>query len=530
MKKLNVFLICAFLLFGGAINVYAIDFKISGQWIMSFGYGENGTFEGKYNGNQQAGWGNGQDNFEANQRVRLRLQAIASENLSGEVHFELLETTWGQVGGGALGADGKIVAVKSAFIDWAIPDTSIKTIMGLQNITTPAMASGNSVLNDDMAAVVVNGQFSDEIGLTAFWARPYNDNYAGYQTNGVGPYKQKNFMDNVDAFGLFVPITLDGISITPWGMYAALGPNSFRGDTNSSGDPFANLINGMGASSSYYMAGMLPVGGARHKDFTNANSSPSGRKLTNYGNAWWGGVTGSFSVLDPINIAFDYEYGSVQYPNDGRLNRHGWFASMLVEYKLDWGTPGLYGWYGSGDDSNPANGSERLPALDPNNANNYSYFAFDGAPYLERCALIGNNMAGTWGIGARLNNVSFIDSLSHIVRINYMRGTNSPTMAKKMSLAGLWANGSVLTPNDIATNASLGMPGVYLTSMDSALELGTTNSYQMYENFSINLEAGYIALWLNTDNSVWGARHRNGEAIPQTKDAWNINTSFVYSF
>ncbi len=531
MKKISILLISAFLLLAGAHETLAVDYKISGQWIMSFGYGQNGTFEGKYKGHEQPGWSTGQDNFEATQRVRLKLEAVASENLSGEVHFEMLETTWGQSAtGGALGADSSnIVALKSASIDWLIPDTTLKTRMGLQNITTPAMASGNSVLSDDVAAVVVNGQITDQIGITAFWARPYNDNYQGYQSGDSGPVKGQGYMDNIDAFGLLVPITLDGFSFTPWGMYAAIGPNTFRVG-NSSSSPFANLINGIGAGSPYYMAGMLPVGGARHKNFADANTGQDGRKLTNYGNAWWGGLTGSLSMLDPLNLAFDFEYGQVQYENDGRLNRHGWFGSLLLEYKLGWGVPGIYGWYGSGDDSNPANGSERLPALDPNNANNYSYFAFDGAPYIERCALIGNNMAGTWGIGARLNNFSFVDSLSHIVRINYMRGTNSPTMAKKMSLAGLWANGSVLSPNEIGGNAPLGMPGVYLTSLDSALELGTTNSYQMYENFTVNLEAGYIALWLNTDNSVWGSRHRNGETIPQTKDAWNINASFVYSF
>ena len=52
----------------------------------------------------------------------------------------------------------------------------------------------------------------------------------------------------------------------------------------------------------------------------------------------------------------------------------------------------------------------------------------------------------------------------------------------------------------------------------------------MYDNFSISLEADYIALWLDTSTSAWGARHKESKSIPQTKDAWNINASFVYSF
>lgn len=525
MKKFATsFLAIGMLLFGG--TAWSIDFKLSGSWVMSFGYGENGQFQGSYKGNSPTGWGQGQDNFEATQRLRLKLDAIASESLSGTVQLEIGDTTWGQNStGGALGADAAIVEIMAAYIDWALPGLALNTRMGIQNIATPAMASGNSVLNDQVAAIVANYQINDEIGITAYWARPYNDNYPGWTRDGVAGYRA-GYMDNIDAFGIMLPYTADGLSFTPWGMYAMLGPNTFRGQTSEDGYPFGNIAN-LGAGSSYYMAGMFPAGGARHGDFSNASDAA---KLTSYGSAWWAGLTGSITRFDPFSLAFDFEYGAVNWQDNGRLNRAGWFASLLLEYNMEWGIPALYAWYGSGDDSNPANGSERLPALDPNNANNYSYFAFDGAPWIERCAVIGNNMAGTWGIGARISNLSFIEDLTHIFRVNYIGGTNSPTMAKKMSLAGLWTNGNELDYNNLGPGAGLGMPGIYMTSQDSALELGSTNNYQMYENFSICLEAAYVFLWLDTSNSVWGARHRNGEHIPSVRDAWNVNASFVYSF
>lgn len=526
MLRVASLLLAAGMLLIGCGDVWAIEFKMNGSWVMSFGYGENGQFQGSYNGNSPVGWGQGQDSFEATQRIRLKLDAIASENLSGTVQFEIGDTTWGQSStGGALGADGAIVELMAAYVDWAIPDTDARTRMGIQNIMTPAMASGNSVLNDQVAAVVINYKINDELGLTGFWARPYNDNYPGVTRDGLSGYRA-GYLDNVDAFGLMIPYTGDGVSLTPWGMYAMLGPNTFRGNVGDNGYPFGNISN-LGAGSPYYMAGMFPAGGARHKDFSNANTAS---ELTSYGSAWWGGLTGSFTNFDPLNVSFDFEYGAVNWEDNGRLNREGWFASLLLEYKAEWGVPALYGWYGSGDDANPSNGSERLPALDPNNANNYSYFAFDGAPWIERCAVIGNNMAGTWGIGARVSNLSFIENLTHIVRVNYIGGTNSPTMAKKMSLAGLWTNGNELDFNNLGSGAALGMPGIYMTKLDSALELGSTSNYQMFENFSICLEAAYVFLWLDTSESVWGARHRRGEHIPSVKDAWNINTSFVYSF
>ena len=42
--------------------------------------------------------------------------------------------------------------------------------------------------------------------------------------------------------------------------------------------------------------------------------------------------------------------------------REGWVAKALVEYALDWGIPGVFGWYGSGDDGSLKNGSERMPS------------------------------------------------------------------------------------------------------------------------------------------------------------------------
>ncbi|WP_308620885.1 outer membrane homotrimeric porin [uncultured Desulfovibrio sp.] len=528
MKKIATLLLAAGLVFGAATGASAIDFKAKGQWIMSFDYGQNGTFQGKYKGHTPTGFNKKQDDFEARQRVRLQLDAVASESLSGTVYFEIGEQFWGKADqGGALGADGNsIIKLKQAYIDWMVPETDLKFRMGLQNITTPAYASGNSVLNDDVAAIVANYQINEMVGVTAFWARPYNDNFAGYTENNGHKAWRANYMDNLDAFGLLVPLTFDGVKVTPWGMYAAIGPNTFRdatrvmdedeyGKYNDVNDAFGNIP---GAGSAYVNAGLFPAGGPRHKDFSEADGIAS-RRLSQYGNAWWGGLSGELTMFDPFRLAWDFEYGSVTWEDDGRLNRQGWFATLLAEYKLDWATPGLYAWYASGDDDNPANGSERLPSLDGNNTNKYSNFAFDGDPYIARDAVVGHGMAGTWGIGARLKDMSFIEDLKHTFRVNYIGGTNSTTMAKKMSREGVFWN-----------TADMGMEALYLTTGDSALEIGLTNTYKMYENFTVTLEADYVALWLDTSTSAWGARHKEGKSIPQAKDAWNVNASFVYSF
>ena len=530
MKKIATLLLAAGLVFGAATGASAIDFKAKGQWIMSFDYGQNGTFMGKYKGHTKTGWGNGEDDFEARQRIRLQLDAVASESLSGTFGVEIGKTIWGKAAnGGALGADNpNQIKLRWAYLDWMVPETDLKVRMGIQGVVLPSYTIGGShVLWDEVAGITASYQVNDMVNITALWARPYNDNFAG--TNWSGDSDRAGYMDNMDAFALLVPLTFDGVKVTPWGMYAAIGPNTFRGSGKKDGGDLDNFFGSTWSAQSkgQTLSGIFPVGGARHKNFKSANNVAS-RHLNTYGNAWWGGLTGEVTILDPLRIAWDFNYGSVTWEDDGRLNRQGWMASLLAEYKLDWATPGIYGWYSSGDDNNPANGSERMPTISAGNAtNDFSNFAFDGDPYIARDSVIGNSMVGTWGVGARLKDMSFIEDLKHTFRVNLMGGTNSKSMAKKMSLAGFWANGTDL---DDDGRTLIGKEAMYLTTGDTALELGLTNYYKMYENFTIALEADYIAMWLDTSKSAWGARHKEGQPIPQTKDAWNINASFVYSF
>ena len=469
---------------------------------MSFDYGMHGDFA-KSKANRNSGYKNSttgnEDEFEARQRVRLQLDAVASEALSGTVFFEMGDQIWGQDStGGALGADGKVVELKRAYIDWMVPQTDLKVRMGIQGIALPSFTTNASqIMDDDVAAISLNYQFNENVGLTAFWARPYNDN-AGYKSSDWD-----NYMDNMDMFAVLLPLTFDGVKVTPWVMYAAMGPGMFdhaKGPGNAWGRASAGMQSGFKG--------------------TDWNDS--------YGNAFWAGVTGEVTYWDPFRIAWDVNYGSASY-EDEKMNREGWLASLLLEYKLDWGTPGLYGWYGSGDDSNPKNGSERMPVVSANGNNGFSNFAFNGNPYIAREGVLGTNMTGTWGIGARLKDVSFLEDLKHTLRVNFMGGTNAPKMAKYIRDYGNpYAKHGV---SNVARYATAYDP-MYLTTGDNALEIGLTNTYKMYDNFTVMLDASYVALWLEDSRSVWGKNPGRGAFLggDGVYDAWNVNLSFVYSF
>ena len=503
MKKLMTLALAAAMMLGAATGASAIDFKAKGQWIMSFDYGMHGNF-GESKAKNNSGFGKHEDEFEARQRVRLQLDAVASEALSGTVFFEMGDQIWGQDStGGALGADGKVVELKRAYIDWMVPQTDLKVRMGIQGIALPSFTTNASqIMDDDVAAISLNYQFNENVGLTAFWARPYNDNAGYYKNSDFGGTQYKNYMDNMDMFAVLLPLTFDGVKVTPWVMYAAMGPGMF----DNAKDPG----NAWGRASAGMQSGFKG---------TDWNDS--------YGNAFWAGVTGEVTYWDPFRIAWDVNYGSASY-EDQKMNREGWLASLLLEYKLDWGTPGLYGWYGSGDDSNPKNGSERMPVVSANGNNGFSNFAFNGNPYIAREGVLGTNMTGTWGIGARLKDVSFLEDLKHTLRVNFMGGTNAPKMAKYIRDYGNpYAKHGV---SDVARYATAYDP-MYLTTDDTALEIGLTNTYKMYDNFTVMLDASYVALWLEDSRSVWGKNPGRGALGGDgVYDAWNVNLSFVYSF
>ena len=447
------------------------------------------------------------------QRVRLQLDAVASEALSGTVYFEIGDQTWGQnASGGALGADSNsVVELKNAYIDWMVPNTDLKFRMGIQAITMPNVAGGSAVLDDDAAGIVASYQFNENVGLTAVWARLFNDNWDGENSASkrwtADGYK--NYQDNVDMFALMLPLTFDGVKVTPWAMYGMIGNNAW--DAIDAGWD--------GSNGSYPAYTLRPYPYANNADIKDINTSKA------YGSAFWAGLPISVTAFDPLNIELDINYGyvesmgrySVKQQNTGDwrrgdTKREGWLIKALVEYKMDWGTPGIFGWYSSGDDGNVKNGSERMPTL--SGCANFMSFMGDGNYGWGDGRLYDRNLtyAGTWGVGLRLHDLSFVEDLKHSFRVAYWGGTNSPAMAKYVSSSYGWDNG---TPE-----------GPYLTTNDGLLEFNLVNSYQIYENLEANLELGYIVNMV--DDDTWKRSYRSDSYKKQ--DAWKAQLIFAYSF
>lgn len=513
----------ALLLVIGALMAFtsdagAIDFKIGGLW--QFGFGVNETSLADRANGHKVSRAISNDKFKARQRLRIWLNAVASENLSGTVQFEIGHQRWGQAStGAALGADGNVIKLRQAYIDWMVPETDLKVRMGIQNVTLPTAAGGSSIMdNQDVAAVTASWKANENFGLTAMWARPYNDNFTGNDSWDA------NYLDNFDLFLLSVPLKMEFAELTPWVMYGFKGVNTFRVPRANGG--YNYVFQGNSGGNLVGSLGSVPFGNVNQQHNT---SRP-------WGSLFWAGLPIKLN-LDSWNVEFEANYGFVEGMGDytvqkshygdyyatqrASTQREGWLLKALAEYKFDWGKPGVFGWYASGDDGDLSNGSERLPFI---YAETRLTSMLGDATALYG-GIGGNDRSqsfdGTWGVGAQVKDVSFIPKVNHLLRATWVGGTNSPSMVKyaKFLSAGVYDNPAI---------AWQGVPNTmdyYLTTQDNLLELDFHTIYDMYENFRVGLEFGYVVNMIDKD--LW--KRADNTSFSKT-DMWLVDLKFAYRF
>ena len=472
MKRIVTLLLAAGLVFGAFGGAQAADIKAKGQWDFNFEFLNNTDFQSKEHG------GKGGDTFAGKQRLRTQIDIVASESLSGTVYFEMGDTIWGKEDG-ALGADGKSVEVKRSYIDWIVPNTDLKVRMGIQGLALPGFVAGSPVMDDDVAAITMSYAFNDMVAATAFWARPYDNDAVDSSTTSAS-------LDEMDVFGLIVPVTLDGMKIAPWGAYSSIGRDIAPSVASGSANPWN------AGSAKYALEGLRPAN-------IPAGATTAFDKETT---AWWGGLSYELSMFDPIRFKMDGIYGSVQTDSE-EWERSGWLVIGSLDYKMSMMTPGLFAWYGSGDDDDANNGSERMPYISPSDFGPTSFgFERAGAASLGTDALLSASGAGTWGIGLQLADITFIENLKHTLRVAYIKGTNDAAMAAEID------------------NPARSGNGLYLTDEDSAWEVNFDHTYNIYENLALVVEMGYIKL--DVDEDTWDNKEYD--------DAMKLGFNLKYSF
>ncbi len=498
MKRLATLLLAAGLLFGASQSASAVEFKGSGIFQVYFGWSnvENGEAFPHDPSSSKS------DRFRPSQRVRLKLEMIANENLRGVFQIEN-DILWGQsASGGQLGGDGITVEVKHAYLDWVIPDTDIQVRMGLQPLVLPGMVADSAVLNDDVAGIVVSKTFNEYISATLFWLRTYADNTVNneYGSNGIlSSSSTLGGHDAADFVGLSLPMKFDGLNVTPWGMYGITGKNIggwVEGTNNVYSMPTVNI----GGQN-------LPLTG-----------SPSGSfNMLPDANIWFAGITAELIAFDPFRFAVDFTYGdadtdAVYAPNSGAptnyyaMKTKGYYVAAIAEYAFDMATPGLIGWYASGNDSDAQyKGGGMMPILNPQWAGTSFGFGDYYGSGNNSVEVMGSSPVGTWGGALQVKDLTFIEDMSHLIRVAYYTGTNKA---------------NTYNPNNSTASYSYNPTNTFLTEDDNVWEINFNTKYDIYENLALVLELGFLSA--DWDDTSWNVNRRD--------NAYRVNASFGYSF
>ena len=458
MKRISTLLLSAAMMFGAVGASDAAELKASG--VFDFSFGASRTNPEKKGGNP----GNNEEYFRAVQRFRPQLNFVASEKLQAVMQLEIGRTHFGREDGGRIDQRAANVKVKRLYLDWVIPTTEINVRMGIQPFALPsATGFGNPVFNSDATGIVVSGQVNEMVGLTGFWIRPFDE---GQNNNNVS--------DEVDTFGLVMPVKAEGWSVSPWLMFANIG---------NAADGYWDYLAGEN------LAAANPMGLQRGENTA----------------AYWLGLGGDYQITDKLKFAADFIYGGTSdFETEAvgdDFDISGYWMDASLSYDIDnIGTATLLGWYASGNDAEDGD-IEQMPVVGLNIQNTFTSFGFPGGMGLAQDGAFMGTALGTWGLGAKLSDVSFVQDLSHTFAVTYYQGTNN-----RESINHFQVNGR----------------DTYLTHHDSAWEFNFDSKYQIYENLATILELGYINIDLDRD--TWGADES------KTDDLWKAEVMFKYSF
>ena len=477
MRKILLCLVCCLLALGAARANAATEVKMAGDARV---YGM--FFENRNWTSWNATGTKTEDTFEIWERFRLRADFVASEAVKFRLATMVGDQTWGT--GTFTAANPEVsITVWEAYLQFKVPDTDIQVTAGLQPISlphaaifydSPILASKNN--NKTFAALTIKAPLiKDTLSANLGFSRLIDANRT-YDTTTT------QVTDELDAYFLTLPITLEGFKATPWALASVVGKTSLTVDSIKYG-----LVSG-----GYFL-------------------SPSGYNQTQSG-YWWGGSMFEVNALDPVVLYGDVIYGEGGMNDRQRNQRRGWFIDGGVKYTgLSFMTPMVGGWWSSGEDSSIRNGSERIPTIANYWGMGGSFLYQSGQEFTNDTMLA--NPIGSWGLSASLDNVSFIDKLSHVVTFAAAWGTNSAAGLRKAVTAS-GGNGKYLTMGkDLAI-------GEYL------LGVNIDSKYWIYDkSLALVMETGW-AHYGNPKGSVWNTTSR--DFTGNVQDAWKVALGLKY--
>jgi len=490
MKRLLALVMLFSLAFGAVAAQADTEVKMSGDvriyanWWDHFNYtGWNPTGTQTY------------DSLNIWERFRLRTDFIANEGLKFRLAIRVNDfgTPWGN---GTFTVDNPAVSIQvyQAYLQFKWPSTNVEFTIGYQDFDLPISVDwlgANPVFGGThAAAAIVSIPVADQFSIVGGFTR-FLDSTSG---SGFDPTTTQR-ADEIDAYFLILPITLDGFKLTPWGAIGVAGREADYSTFVGNGPVVAERL------SSY-----LVSAGNLQSVVTTPYYSAGWKNSQNM--YWWIGTTVAVTALDPFKFYGDIIYGEGN-ANDRKANyRHGWWFDVAAEYTgWDLLTPQLTFWYSSGEDKSTSNGSERMPSIvnywGPSNS-----FLFDTNQTFN-FGYMPLNSTGSMGFVFALDKISFMKDLTHRIDFTYARGTNSPRALR---------NANALVP--VGYYVQMGRD---LTVNEDVYGIGFDTKYNIYENLALIVETG----WSHGDfqKNVWTHRFTSAAA-----DAWKVSFGLKYAF
>ncbi len=425
-----------------------------------------------------------EESFQIWERFRVRTDFIANEAVKFRLALKV-EDVWGH---GTFTAANPTTAVVpyQAFLQFKLPGCQVEATAGLQRVDLPQskLFYASPVLGENVAALVVKAPLIDKtLGVVAGFGRLIDTNRTYDDTTTQVP-------DELDAYFLALPITVDGFKATPWGAVAVAGRNANYYTNKSSRYGEAYFADNLASAGTF-------IDPTLWKNAQNA--------------FWWAGGAFEVSALDPVRFYADVIYGAGAQNDRKKSRREGWFLDFGAEYTgWDVLTPQAFGWWSTGEDGSTLNGSERMPIIGSNWGPGNG-FLFDDSQKLVKDSNMGMSPVGSWGFGASLNNISFIEKLSHRLTFMYVGGTNSARAIRTLNEA-------------LGSNPYFRM-GRDLTVNEYVLGVNFDNKYMINQNLAFLVETG----WAHGEfqQSVWGHRMVNQA---RNGDVWKVSFGLSYKF
>lgn len=390
------------------------------------------------------------DDFYAQQRLRIWASAIVSDEFSIHTLMRIKPDRWGDGttinSGYNMDGDGNIFLVRMLYANWA-PLEKTRVHAGIIPIALPMGTDRNGILDTSIGGVGVNYELGSGKNVYVAWGRAYDD-----PENTTG-----RSSDDTDLFMLKMPLKFDepNIYFAPWGIYAKIGKDS------------------------KYWAKRVPW--LTHRNAADQFTYDNGQGA-------WGGFAARYTI-GKLTLSGDFAYGQIKTAeapmSSGELqyNTAGYFGALKAEYKTSFGTPSLWGWYGSGSDADDVRDKQKwgvLPSISSfGDGFEPSKFGFDSM-------LVSFVPSGKWGVTAALDQVNFMEKLTHKFSVAFYAGTNDSALAKEGDLASG-------VPNNVKWHlANSTRDFVLMVKGDRFIEFCVENTYAFSKHLDIKFHVAYI--------------------------------------